>query len=98
MKEERCALRKPAHTTAYILYTTGSTAEWSRSLIPVHYEYVVLYSYSVKHEISCFALKLDECWVSETIWNFNSYSHNAEQNNLMFLIIFIFFILKLKFH
>ena len=45
----------------------------------------VLTGYSVKQEISCSALKLDE-WTSvkysETIWNLDSYSHNAEESNL----------------
>ena len=39
--------------------------------------------HSVKHEISCSALNWTSVEYPETIWNLNSYSHNAELNNFM---------------
>ena len=42
-------------------------------------------NYCVKHEFSCSDLKLNE--YPETIWNLNSYSHNAEK--ILFQSLFI---------
>ena len=64
----------------------------------------VIKDYSVKHEL--FSRVPFWNWTSveypETIWNLNSYSHNAELNNfyvvkiINFVINFIFILFKIK--